>query len=637
MPQKTYEVRDPASGRTFEVRGDRPPTEAELQAMFTRMGAREPDFKTETIGDTSALTSPSQSQAMDALSALWHQINPVAAVKGVVQAARHPVQTVQGIGAAQAEPLRRAQEAMRRGDRVAALSHFVNYLLPLIGPQLDEAGLALREGRYGEGIGTSLGVGMNIALPAAVARATRVNVPAAMRNPNPAEAAAADFGLRRGVPVDAGTATGNPVIRGAQWGAERTMGGSVIGQRARQAQAQGMVRVGRELADRVSPTPTSPELAGQGVRTAVTGQVRRASGIANAAYDKLRQIEESSPSVTRSLSPGAPVQSMRLPVDVRKVKVAMKPIYERLTRLYPIAKRQASAGYQAIENIVNGPDFQPLSIADDNLGAIKAVVREADMPELRTVSQGLAAEAVKQLDDAVRHTAREAGVPAISALKGGRAATRVKYRAADVLDDIRTEPVRAYRQAIESNDAAIQQLRETAAFAPKELPTIARAYLDDMLSRATGEGGFSGGARLFADWQRLGPQTKRLLFQDAALVKDLDQFFLLAKKAAENPNPSGTAFQVGLGAQGVVLVTNPILGVSVQIGAAGLAKLLSSPRVVTLLTQGLSIPVSNRVRASAVAAQLARLVGQEAVRTEQPPGRRPGPGVVPSPAPRPAR
>ena len=34
-------------------------------------------------------------------------------------------------------------------------------------------------------------------------------------------------------------------------------------------------------------------------------------------------------------------------------------------------------------------------------------------------------------------------------------------------------------------------------------------------------------------WQKLGPQTKQLLFRDAAHVCDLDNFFPLAKKPAD--------------------------------------------------------------------------------------------------------
>ena len=77
---------------------------------------------------------------------------------------------------------------------------------------------------------------------------------------------------------------------------------------------------------------------------------------------------------------------------------------------------------------------------------------------------------------------------------------------------------------------------------PRRLPQVGRAFLEELLQKATAEGGFERAAGLQADWQRLGPETKRLLFRDPAHIKDLDNFFLLAKKMGENPNPSGSGF-----------------------------------------------------------------------------------------------
>src|SRR5205814_8718588 len=90
-------------------------------------------------------------------------------------------------------------------------------------------------------------------------------------------------------------------------------------------------------------------------------------------------------------------------------------------------------------------------------------------------------------------------------------------------------------------DSAIQHLRRVQEMAPAEIPKIGRAYLEDLLSMATAEGGFDRAARLQAEWQKLGPETKRILFPDLAHRAQLDHFFLLAKRLSDNPNPSGTA------------------------------------------------------------------------------------------------
>src|SRR5690606_19850741 len=132
------------------------------------------------------------------------------------------------------------------------------------------------------------------------------------------------------------------------------------------------------------------------------------------------------------------------------------------------------------------------------------------------------------------------------------------------------------------------------------VPLIARAYLEGLMEKATAAGGFKRADGLWADWQRLGPETKAVLFPDRGLRNDLNNFFLLAKKAAENPNPSGTA--------SVLTVTN--LAASVPFWA--LAKLMYTRQGVQLLTRGLSIPWGNKTASAAWQAQVANLIGRDA-------------------------
>jgi hypothetical protein len=128
------------------------------------------------------------------------------------------------------------------------------------------------------------------------------------------------------------------------------------------------------------------------------------------------------------------------------------------------------------------------------------------------------------------------------------------------------------------------------------------------MTKATAEGGFGRAQGLLADWQRLGPQTKQLLFRDAAHVKDLDNFFLLAKKLAENPNPSGTALTLAKGGELTALVTAPGAGLTYTLGAPLVAKLLLDPRATRLLMQGLRLPVNAKVARTAWLGQLGRLL-----------------------------
>jgi hypothetical protein len=79
-----------------------------------------------------------------------------------------------------------------------------------------------------------------------------------------------------------------------------------------------------------------------------------------------------------------------------------------------------------MKNIIEGPNFIQASIAELDLGTLKQLARGADLPELRDISQGIAASGVKQLQQAIDTTVRGAGVDALDALKTGRAATREK-------------------------------------------------------------------------------------------------------------------------------------------------------------------------------------------------------------------
>jgi hypothetical protein len=230
---------------------------------------------------------------------------------------------------------------------------------------------------------------------------------------------------------------------------------------------------------------------------------------------------------------------------------------------------------------------------------------------LRRVGLGVAAGAVKRLDALVRQTAADAGPAAVQALTDGRAATTAKHAVGDLFEALAQEPVAVFNRATYAKDAGIQQLRDIAQHAPETMPQIGRAYLEDLMQKATAEGDFANAKSLQASWQKLGPETKKLLFQDPSYVKDLDSFFLLAKKAADTPNPSGTAHTLLTAGQGGLLLTNPTTGVPMQLGFAGLSRLLHSPTGVQLLTKGLRVPVGNRAAASAVAADLARFAGAD--------------------------
>ncbi|MCA1671434.1 MAG: hypothetical protein LC799_04270 [Actinobacteria bacterium] len=117
---------------------------------------------------------------------------------------------------------------------------------------------------------------------------------------------------------------------------------------------------------------------------------------------------------------------------------------------------------------------------------------------------------------------------------------------------------------------------------------IARAYLEGLLEKATNEGGFKGGLGLHRDWQKLGTETKKVLFRNPALVRDLDHFFLLAKRLDESPNPSGSTLTAVSGLMGGLLWTDPVSGATTALTTGALSQMLHAPKVVKALNRYLS-------------------------------------------------
>jgi len=776
-------------------------------------------------------------------SGVWSAINPIPAIKQVSQATAEefgraqtaaskgdyygallhglnaqPVTTVGrvliGAGKAQIDQFGKAADAAGQGRYSEMAGHGAAGLLPLVGPVAANAGEQIGRGDVSGGLGAATGLIAGVAVtPAAVARGARAasaGVRSPLRNRNAVEAEAVRAGQAAGVPMDAATATGNRAIGAVQHMADRSLGGSMVAERAAEAQARGLATMGEQLAAKGYGSATTAEQAGEAVRGAVRSRIRKHAADADTEYEKLRAIENDPASArqidvepkpgtsaaaegravpgprgrfskagastedlwqgvlgdarrngfkgsaddlkaefmdrlrsarelkadmaegaafgsdeallrdirelgglkpyemdrgvgtarkmrgefetlgqsshTRSVmrtggleyddlldqlkqggrwpdltdvrdlqdrlntiarrgpegagsgdfehllaatgvkpgakwwegSSAAKAETMQLPVDLRAAKEALGPTYEALRReaqLVPLMGDKARA-LTALDRLIGGPDHAPLSVVDSALGELKAFAR-SDVPELRSVGQGAAARAVKQLDDWVKLTAESAGPEAIAALEAGRKSTVAKYGAADVFNGLDgVEPAVIFRKMTAQKDGAIDQLRAIAKQAPAELPKVGRAFLDDLLGQATAGGGFGHGAAIANKWQNLGLETKRLLFNDPAYIKELDNFFHLARMTAKNANPSGTAHAMAAASQGGMAlgaltgVVEPITAVAALVGPAAVSKFLHSPAGVKLLSEGFRIPLGNTARRGAWAAEVAALAGK---------------------------
>ena len=587
-----------------------PPIGAEVPPL-PAVGAEVPQ------ADTSAQAPPESGGGLGRLlSTAWEE-GPVMGLVNIFKAAKDPVAALNAAKDNQIELFHKAKSEYDKGNYEDAAVHAFNGLIPLLGPKIDELAQRGANGDWSGAIGGALGVGTSLATPDLIKAApSSVKIPG-LGVAKPAEAAATARAAQLGVPIDAATATMNPVVRAAQYGTDRTLIGSKIAAAADEARAQATAGAITKTARRTSQLPETPETAGAALQKSVTQKIGDLNTTANAEYSTLRAIEAKHPQVVQigqrvedtgvldasgnPITRTVPItKQVNLPVNVKVVKDALRPIEAELSRQLPITQAEASPGLKAIRNILEGDDVVSASTADADLGAIKGIVRKSgDIPALRGVSAGLAAQAADRLSAAVDAAVAKAGPQAQAALKAGRDATRAKYMAGEVLGSFADEPVKAFNQATLSNDAGIGRLRALRAVAPTALPKLGRAYLDDLVDTATADGGFAG-QKAWSNWQKLGPQTKNLLFQDKSVVSDLDAILSTAKRAAMNPNPSGTAHTALMYGELGHLVVNPATGIPLQIAGGLVAKLMRSPAGIKALRDGLTLPLSHPLAKAAL-------------------------------------
>src|ERR1700733_132134 len=75
----------------------------------------------------------------------------------------HPLDTVIKSFEAQGELAKKARDSYNKGDYMGALQHGLNYLVPFVGQQPDQAGEQLKSGDIAGGVGRTLGAAVPIA------------------------------------------------------------------------------------------------------------------------------------------------------------------------------------------------------------------------------------------------------------------------------------------------------------------------------------------------------------------------------------------------------------------------------------------------------------------------------------------
>lgn len=550
----------------------------------------------------------------------------------------------------------RGVEDVVQGNWGGAATHAIGQV-PIVGPMISQPIEQFRSGDVAGGMGTLTGEAASILGPKLLeGRAARVPIVLAFKNSlNPVEQAAQRWLESKGVDTSLGLQTGSKPIRNLEGSVQNDIGGAGYAL-ARKAQTRAdTLNLADQMMQQLSPGgPITRSQAGEGALNQFKTDIRMRDLEADQAYGNAYKVEND-PANLRSVPKevetaqgwqtvrdpnGNPAyEDMPLPVDMFTIQVALKPVAERYARTLSDTDARASLGLKTMREIINGPRHKPLSQAEQDLGLLKQASKtEKGLRELRTESQGLAANSVRLLQQEINSTMANArgGQQGLAELQAGRLATAKKW---DLYDTARKfgkpnieelEPVAVANKLLSGEDLQAGFLRKIQQMAPAEMPKIGRAYLEGLLDRATREGDIGHMTQVLNQWDKLGNQSKQAFFGAAA--PEFEQLFVNLKRLAEEANPSRTGymqninrmkhavFSLGgglLGAHGGG-TEGALLGVAAGevahvIGNAALARLLYSPKFTSLLRRGIELQLSgNRAGAAVIAGQLIRLIGTDA-------------------------
>ena len=374
-----------------------------------------------------------------------------------------------------------------------------------------------------------------------------------------------------GVQLDVGQANNNNFARRVAQGSQSRLGSSGMAQDFYQAQERQLADASKQVVSSATPNQNYPPAAknasaeayptGQGLIDKINGRITTAKSYADKMYDSVRQtaarnvkdVQVGTKDIPASTildefgHPARPattvpvIASVESPVDLTKIRPMLQSIYQDLSRSLPPVQQQSNPAFNALKSLMESSDAQmPAVDFDKFLGAVKAITRNGTNPLLTNQSQGLAKQIVKQGEVGLRDALAQAGPSAVTKLERGRAAVKSYYETADFLSGLKyEEPAALYSQLTTGGDKVANALKTAQTYAPSEVSQIGRTFLQGMFDKATQQGGFNRMDGVLSDWNKMGPETKKILF--GAKTVDVEKFILAAKDIGKVYNPSGTA------------------------------------------------------------------------------------------------
>jgi hypothetical protein len=400
------------------------------------------------------------------------------------------------------------------------------------------------------------------------------NVGPVIKNKNtPQRQEQVDMLKNMGVQLDKGQENNNSMARRMAQSGQTRFGSSGMAQDFYQNQERQLANASQRVVDAGTPTQNYPLAggnssseaypSGQALLDRLNSRITQAKSYADKMYDSVRGSaarnvktvqtgERTIPASSIVDQFGAPaipehtvpvMSKIETPVNLAPVRQQLAEVYSDLARNLPPVQQQNNPAFNALKSMMESDQAQMPAVDFDRfLGAVKAITREGSSPFLTNQSQGLAKQVVKAGETQLKDALSGAGPNVVDKLTKARTAVKGYYETADFLSGLSyEEPGALYSKLVTGGDRVTNALKTAQRYAPTEVNQIGRTFLQGLFDKATQQGGFNRMDGVLSEWNRMGPETKKILF--GTKTAEVEKFILAAKDIGKVYNPSGTAGQ----------------------------------------------------------------------------------------------
>jgi len=497
----------------------------------------------------------------------------------------------------------------------------------VFGPMVDQAGEDLRGGNYAGFAGTVAGNALLMGIPAIARRVSASKVPTVAAKAPSASQRAAGYAESIGQKATVGEKTGSRVLQGAERTAEYFPGASgpsteFYGQRNQAILKKGksIVQRGDDALNKAAGYAADRDSAATLIEDRISGRAADLKKYTNKKYDSVYQsldrdtaarnlaqdvkykadklsVEKANrldaeywqtrkqllyesggnPDLITSSPqrplPQKPAPAISAPVEMGPVKDKLRPLFEELKHTYTDTQKASSPGYARLKNIMANKDKIRSAIdIDKDLSEMKGVLRrEQGKGRAGTKSGRYASASINALEKEMQAAIGKAGgEKAVQSLYQARKAVQEMHSSFEALDDLLPKDsggsARLFDRIVERGDNRLDQIQEIRKRAPVALRKLGETYIEEVINKATGEGGSMDLSKSTTAWSKMGPKAKVEIY-GAKAAGELDTFFENAPVLIKDMNKSGSG--KFLMAQKVLNSGGLLVGALLGAGAGG--------------------------------------------------------------------